>query len=211
MNSPGLPAFDPRRFDPREGWRLARTCGGYRRWHAIERDGEAFWLLESDWGQAHIVGLVVPPGPFSFAIRIDHSQASRGGFSVVLCEGLRVGRCMTHGSGDNGLPFFAQAWLTLGIPADDGLTLGGPAVEHPRKWPAPAGTFARPTSVVLNCSPSRCDLRIGEAALGSTTLRTLPSAPLVVLVGGGSPDDPPAIAFGEIRIGPATSEGPAVE
>ncbi len=192
--------LDTRRFDPREGWRFARTCGGYRRWHAIERGGEPFWRLESDWGQAHLVGLVAPASAFELAIRIDYSEASRGGFTVFLCESLRVGRATLEGGGDNGLPFFIEAWAALGIPADGALSLGGRGVESTATWVPPAGAFSAPTTVTFRYDGIEGAVRVGDVALGTAPMPRAPSAPLLVVVGGGSPEDPPSIAFGEIAI-----------
>lgn len=187
-------------FHPEEHWRVARTCGASRCWHPVEHDGEDFWLLESGWGQAHIVGLVVPAVGFTVSMRLDFSCARRGALSLVLCESMRMGRASLKGGGDNGEPFQIDAWAAVNISLEDGVALSGPSVGAETRWPVPVGAFAAPTTVELRRHDGKLEVLLGGVALGSCPERRPPSAAMLVLIGGHSQDDPPALCFGAIRV-----------
>lgn len=99
------------RFEPgRDDARLAWCCGAYRRWERVVRGGRVWWQLASDWGQATVRGLVVPPGDFHLAVELDLTELPSGALYVALVPDLRVGSM-----GVDGLQFFGEAVVTVGV------------------------------------------------------------------------------------------------
>jgi hypothetical protein len=113
-----------------------------------------------------------------------------------------LGRARLDGGGDNGLPFFVDEWATLNISLDDGLSLSGPAVGRESRWPVPAGSFAAPTTVQLRRHAGQLTAVLGGIELGRCDEQRAPVAPMLVLIGGHSQDDPPALCFGAVTVAP---------
>lgn len=122
-------------FHPAQADRFVAACGGYRRWELTTKEGVLWWRLASDWGQAHIRGLVVPANA-TLRATLDLREPTIGGATVALVTQLVVGRL-----GVDGLPFRTRTSVdvslsagTLRIAGEDVVTSVsvsiGEALEH---------------------------------------------------------------------------------
>lgn len=161
-------------FDPRESDRFLCCCGGYRRWELVEGDGEWWWRLASDWGQAHIADMVVPTRA-RISLRVDISRneanASPAHGSVSLCTRIEPGRL-----GIDGLPFQADVAIKVGMERGR-IRLGGADVDGDFTWPLEEHQWGLgPVDLVLERNDAELIVFIGTEMIGTAKMvRARPS------------------------------------
>ncbi len=194
-----------RTFDPIEADRFLATCGGYRRWELVSKDGVLWWRLASDWGQAHIRGLIVPAGSL-LTVDIDLREPTVGGATVALVTHLVPGRL-----GVDGLPYRVRSSLSVSItPAT--LSVEGEGVTAPVRVPIPDGLDATVVRLTIVRSDGLATVTLtgpngenGPNGVSISLTAPLSYAPSCLVFVAGSTNGGPECGVG---FGPMTVNGP---
>jgi hypothetical protein len=179
------------RFVPGQGDRFLACCGAYRRWELEWRDARPYWILASDWGQAHVAGLIFPPAGGVLTVEVDLRTFPQGVLGISLCTRVRHGRL-----GVDGLQFYATRALAVGIAQSEVrvTSASGLVVEAQ----APAKVAFEPQVVRFSRRGRLVDILVGQNRVGPAW--DVSNAPLLLLLTGNSGADDPRGAFGEIVL-----------
>lgn len=184
-------------FDPRESERFLFCCGGYRRWELVEGDGEWWWRLASDWGQAHIADAIVPARSRVTA-RVDVSRSEAGASpshgSVSLCTRIEPGRL-----GIDGLPFQADVAVSVGLERGR-IRLGGTDVAEACVWPLDEHHWnSGPVNLCIERSDTAVTVYVGDESIGTAALTA--ARPCLIMVSANSAGVPEAgTRFGTLTV-----------
>ena len=181
---------------PKEADRFLATCGGYRRWELVSKDDMLWWRLASDWGQAHIRGLIVPAGAL-LIVDIDVREPTVGRATVALVTHLGPGRL-----GVDGLPYRVRSSLLVCItPA--ALSVEGEGVTAPVSVPIPEGFDAAVVQLGMVRSEGIATVTLAGPNGASITLTApLNCAPSCLVFVAGSTNGGPefGVGFGAMNV-----------
>ena len=185
--------MDTQTFHPRETERFLFCCGGYRRWELVEAGGAWWWELASDWGQAHVADLVVPPSA-RITARVDVSRPTAAHGSVELASRVRVGR-----TGIDGLPFAFQRHLAVRLERGR-LRLEGEDLAEPLVQPL-AEQYWEKGAVMLEVERTAGHVHIfieGDQVAEASTLRDGPALVMLTANSAGAPEA--GTRFGPVEV-----------